>query len=254
MNLSKIFLSISALTVLAFAGTEITQEQKTKLQMDYPELIGKPGITINKGINHGKFTQVELEVKTPKGVQQFEVFVVDGIETVFAGNAYDKTGKKIDLPKNGDLIKKGVAFTSGKGKEPIYLVTDPECPYCQKFEENIDPEVAKKYSINVIPMPLSFHKSATPMFYWILSGKNNAEINKRFHAVMIEKNKEWEKFTPTEAEKAKLDEVIKNGLNAAMELKAGGTPSMFDKDFKQMDLGSLMKKAPTATPKQVPQK
>lgn len=244
-------LSVVCMSAFAFAGTAITPEQEKQLKESFPELIGKQGIKINKGVDHGKFIQVELEVQTPRGPQQFEVHSVKGSDVLFAGNAYDKSGKKFELPKNGELIKKGVAMTNGNPKgEAIYLVTDPECPYCKKFEENMDPEAAKKYAINIIPMPLSFHKNAVPMFYWILSGKDKKEVQDRFHAVMVKNDKSWEKFTPSEAEKTKLDEKIKNGMNAAMELKAGGTPSVFDKDFKQMDLSQLMKKtvAPTATP------
>jgi thiol:disulfide interchange protein DsbC len=246
MKFLKTILSTSAAlavsATVAFAGQELTPDQVSKLKAEYPELIGKPGIKVLKGMDQGKFSQLELEVMTPRGPQQFEVFVVDGLENaIFAGNAYDKTGKKYNLPKNVDLIKEGVAFKVGHGPEQIYLVTEPECPYCQRLEKNLAPDVGEKFTINVIPMPLSFHKKATPMFYWVFAAETEEEKAKRLHAVMTG-DKEFEKFTPTAEQKAKFDEMIKKGYGAAMELKAGGTPSVYNADFEKIDYSMLVKK------------
>jgi len=40
-----------------------------------------------------------------------------------------------NFPKNAEIIKKGVMFTFGKGKKNIYIVTDPQCPFCKLMEK-----------------------------------------------------------------------------------------------------------------------
>ncbi|MDA8162938.1 MAG: DsbC family protein [Desulfobacteraceae bacterium] len=52
------------------------------------------------------------------------------------------------------------AFKIGKGKV-VYLVTDPQCPYCKKAEEVIVPMAeAGQLELRVLLFPLPFHKGA----------------------------------------------------------------------------------------------
>jgi thiol:disulfide interchange protein DsbC len=236
------FIGISAQAATLKAGSVGTSVLSVKeleqIKKDYPELIGKPGIKIVKGVSQGKFSQLQLEASTPRGPQVFDVFVVKGINAVFAGNAYKASGEKYSLPVNEKVIKDGVAFKIGNGPTQLYLVTDPECPYCQKLESEINPNVYSEVTINVIPMPLSFHKNAIPMYQWVLAGTDKGD---RLHKVMTG-NKEWESFKPTEAQVASSTAIFAASNKAAMELNAGGTPSLYDAKFQKADFGVITAK------------
>jgi thiol:disulfide interchange protein DsbC len=236
--------SLTALTLLAsiaFAGTELSKKEIEQLKTDYPQLIGKQGIVVKKGIDQGKFKQLELEIQTRRGPQQFEVFVVKGVDdVVFAGSAFNKVGDKYSLPVNEKAIKDAVAFEMGNGSETLYLVTDPECPYCQRLEKAIKPEALKKYTIKVIPMPLSFHKKAKPMYTYILAGKDNKEKSERMHKTMTG-DTSYQNYKPTEKETKTAEEIFKKGYVGAKELKAGGTPSLYNSKFQKVTQDLLTK-------------
>lgn len=231
-------------SAFAAQGDILTTKDIDKLKADYPELIGKPGITVTKGIDQGQFKQIELEVVGPRGPQQFEVFVMDNVKAIFAGNAYNEKGEKFNLPINEALIKEGIGIKIGNGPKNVYIVTDPECPYCQNLEKNLADDVYSKYTINVIPMPLSFHKNAKPMLNWILAAKTEKEKGERLHAVMAKGDKTYETYTPTKEELAKNEALFEKAYKSANELKASGTPTVYDDKFQKVDYGFLLKQQP----------
>lgn len=53
------------------------------------------------------------------------------------------------------------AFTVNSKGKLLYLVVDPECPYCKKAEAVLDPMLKKgEIQLKVLFFPLSFHKGA----------------------------------------------------------------------------------------------
>lgn len=235
-----------ATTSIFAANTAIPHEMSSKelklVKSEYKALVGAPYLSIIKGIDQGSFKQVSVEANTKRGSQTFEMFIPKSDKNVvFFGKAYDKSGKPYMLPLDTELIKKGVAFTVGNGKENIYLVTDPECPYCRKLESNLDPKISEKYTINVIPMPLSFHRDAKPMLYWILSAKTNKEKAERLHKTMTG-DESFRKYSPSPAVKAEIDAIFAKSNKAAIELGAKGTPSVYDSNFNKIGYDKLVKK------------
>ena len=51
--------------------------------------------------------------------------------------------------------KKEWTFSVGKGDKTIYVFTDPACPYCKKFE----PELEKLTDVSIVYVPLAFQRS-----------------------------------------------------------------------------------------------
>lgn len=234
--------SALAVSIIPAANAaEVSPAELTKIKGEYPELLGRPGVTIVKSQDLGNVKQLKVSIQTPRGPQEFETFVVKGSDIIFAGTAFDKTGKKVSFPVDAALVKAGVAFSVGTGPEQLYLVTDPECPYCRRLDQNLDKSVYTKYTFNVIPFPLSFHKDAKPMYRYILSGKDNAEKAKRYEAVMAGGN-EWSKVKLTPEEIAAADKLMASGEASAKELQARGTPSVYDSEFSQFNYGPLLKK------------
>jgi len=64
---------------------------------------------------------------------------------------------KEDFNKLDELV----AFTIGKKGPTVYFVTDPQCPYCKKAENIINP-LAKhgKVQVKYLLFPLKFHKGS----------------------------------------------------------------------------------------------
>ncbi|MFL1706537.1 thioredoxin fold domain-containing protein [Campylobacter sp. MOP7] len=221
------------------AKRELTPEQLKEIKMRFPTVFTEGQVTIDKGIDHGKFKQFWVIVRTPQGNQKFESFVFNDIPDILvAGAAYDVKGEKIALPLDAKTINDAVMVKMGTGEKQVYLVTDPECPYCQRLESNITPDVLKKYTINVIPMPLSFHPKAKPMLYWVLDAPKEEQA-KRLSKVLTG-DTEFEKFKPSAELKAKADAIIEKGFRAAEELNAQGTPSLFDDKFQPLDPSVLL--------------
>lgn len=235
-------LLLSSTNVFAKKGDILSSTEIDKLKISYPFLNSNPDLKVVKGLDQGKFKHLEIEVNSKGNSSNIlEVFIVDGIDTVFMGSAFNKSGEKISFPVDEALIKEGIAFKIGSGPTNIYMVTDPECPYCQTLEQNLADDVYKKYTINLIPLPLSFHKDAKPMFNWILAGSDQKEQGDRLHAVMAKNDQSYKSYHPNKEEIAKNEALFEKAEKAVKELKAKGTPSVYDENFKQVNFNFLLK-------------
>ena len=100
------------------------------------------------------------------------VYVDSKGDFLIAGNLFDaKTGKNLTKEVIAELNKltkdelkrldKMVASTLGDKGPAVYLVTDPQCPYCKKAETILEP-MAKdgKLTVKYLLFPLRFHKGA----------------------------------------------------------------------------------------------
>ena len=183
-----------------------------------------------------------IEVDTPKGKALLYV-TADKKYTIIGRVINNKNAKLLvpNFPKNAEIVKNGVLFTFGKGKKDIYIVTDPECPFCRLMEKEKKNILAKNYRIHIILMPLPFHKYAKAMSYYILAGKTDAEKAKRLQEVLAGSNA-WKNFHPTKEQIKKFNEELAKAKKAAIELGAQGTPSVYDKNFNPIPWPKLGEK------------
>jgi len=64
-------------------------------------------------------------------------------------------------PEDLKRLDELVAFSAGKGKKVVYIVTDPQCPYCKKAEKIMDEMIEKgEITVKYLLFPLPFHKGA----------------------------------------------------------------------------------------------
>ncbi|QCI27443.1 thioredoxin fold domain-containing protein [Caminibacter pacificus] len=235
--MKKILIGISA-AVMLFASQNTQKEAMEALKASplYNQIIKakKEGLPIKAQKIDGLYV---YRLTTPRGV--IYIYLTADKKYTFIGNAIDnKTKKPIQIAKNANIINKGVMFTFGKGKKEIYLVTDPECPFCRKMEAMKKDILEKNYKVHVILLPLPFHKYARPMSYYILAGKTDAQRAKRMKEVLSGSDA-WKKFKPTKEQIKKFEEELKNAQIAAEELDARGTPSVFDKNFNPIPWPTL---------------
>ncbi len=64
-------------------------------------------------------------------------------------------------PDDMKRINRLTAFSAGSGKKIVYLVTDPQCPFCKRAESILSSLVdSKEITLKVLLFPLRFHKGA----------------------------------------------------------------------------------------------
>lgn len=227
-----------------------------------------PNLKIKKVFDRKKDGIYHLQaiVRAARGENMIEGFVDKKTYHLFIGQGYTKNGKKIQYPDLAEDINSGVAFSYGKGEKSIYLVTDPQCPYCKKLEEQLGDKLVQNYKVNFVIFPLSFHKEATPMLQWVLRGKSMEDKYSRLKDIVLAKDfawkeifpkksvkenldkyfkvlngtdKNWKLFFKDEAELKRLREYLKRSDIAFKALNARGTPSIFDASFNQVDPNRL---------------
>ena len=104
---------------------------------------------------------------------QYHLLYVDGQgEFALAGNFYElKTGKNLTqeafqnlnrlTPEELKELESLTAFSLGQGKKVVYLVTDPQCPYCKKAEALLKTLVEKEdLMVHFLFFPLDSHPGA----------------------------------------------------------------------------------------------
>jgi thiol:disulfide interchange protein DsbC len=187
---------------------------------------------------------LKIEAKSPRGSQLLYAILDKQTNELYIGSAYNKDGKPILFPKDVQVIKDGVSFSYGKGSKEIYIVTDPECPYCTRFEKSVAGKLSD-YTVHVILFPLSFHKKAPAMVEWIMQGKDDVQKKKRFEEILLKGSTTYSSLIK-DAKKPfvyskQVDEAMKKSDRAVMELNVRGTPSIYDKDFNPVSQDQLFK-------------
>ena len=230
-------------TILFAKDVKISQSELNSITQKL-KIFDKNGVELKvvDGLEKNNLEVLKIKVFY-KGVPRQDIiaYKYKGSDSLIFGKAVDlKTGKEISFPKNMKIVKEGVAFKIGHGPKEIYLVTDPECQFCRRLERNLPKDFKDKYTVNVIPMPLSFHRHAKQMYYYIFAGKNDQERAKRMKDVMTGKDDNWQNYKPTPKEQEKYNKMIEKGYKAAKELGARGTPSVYDKNGHPINYMELL--------------
>ena len=194
-----------------------------------------PALELKGAIEKPNSYILKLEARSPGGSQLLTAFLDKQTGELYIGSAYEKDGKQITFPRDAKVIKEGVSFSYGKGSKELYVVTDPECPYCSKFEKAVQGKL-DDYTVHVILFPLSFHKKSPAMVEWILQGKDDAEKKERFEQLMLHSSKKYQTLIE-DAKKpfvysAEVEQIMSKATKAVMELNVRGTPSLFDVSFE----------------------
>jgi len=108
-------------------------------------------------------------------------------EFILAGNIFEAKSKKnltreatlcLNKLTAGDLLhlETLTGFSLGQGKEVVYFVADPKCPYCKQVEPILK-KMAKKDGVQIryLLFPLDSHKGAREQAISILCDKKGLE-------------------------------------------------------------------------------
>lgn len=120
-------------------------------------------------------------------------------------------------------------ITYGNGKTKVYVVTDPQCPFCAKLHKEIEKVLSEKKDVafEMILYPLPFHKEAQGISENIACQKDNAQkqqiLNKSFESVS-KGDQNGLKALDKACETAKS--IINKNIDFAKNAGINGTPTI----------------------------
>ncbi len=236
--MKKILKTVALTTMLSaslFASSELTKNEVSEIEK-MPILTGS-GIEVLKAYKDGDFILLRANIQ---GNMQELVLTADK-KHLIAGKVYNTTtGEELAIPNDVSILKGNEALTYGTGKDVYYLFTDPECPYCKKFESYF-PQIEKDVQIKVFFFPLSFHKNAVALTHYILSNKtNDGKVKAMLNADVNNEDFKNKKFT--DAQKSKFDKMIADNMKLGDELGVRGTPALFDINGKSLSWVNVLQR------------
>ncbi len=206
-------------------------------QMEQLELFKRAQIKITKAYDAGSAYILLINVQGNKD----EIYLTKDKKLVLAGDAIDpSTGMKISAPVDVAPLRGKEAFVYGKGTEEYFLFTDPECKYCKMLETYL-PKIQDKVKIRIFYYPLDSHTNAKDLSLYILSQKTT----EKKIAAMFDSTANIEKIKNvkySQAEQEKLEKKLEEQMQIGMNLNVQGTPTLFDKDGKNIIWVDLLNK------------
>lgn len=229
---------ISSLVLAGTLSADYKEVSKVEIaQMEQLELFKRAQIKINKAYDTGSLYILNISVQGNPD----EIYLTKDKKLVLAGDVIDASnGMKITSPADVAPIRGKEAFVYGTGTEEYFLFTDPECKYCKMLESYL-PKIQDKVKIRVFYYPLDSHTNAKDLSLYIMSQKTaDKKISAMFDSTTIIEKAKSMKYTPAELEK--LEKQLDEQIQIGMKLNVQGTPTLFDKDGKNIIWVDLLEK------------
>ena len=230
----NILLALSLTTGLS-AADKLSKQEINQIQT--LPLIKMAQVEIQNGVDFGSLYGLSVKVKG----RMDTIFLTKDKKYLLPGDAINtQDGQPLTLPVDLSATVGKEAFTFGKGQDEYILFTDPECPYCKKFESYFS-EIEDKVKIKVFFYPLSFHENAKDISLYIMS-QNSYEDKVR---TMTKTTKDSEDFKNRKISKDKLTKLEKSldeQMKIAQDLGISGTPSLFDKNGNKIIWAVMLEK------------
>jgi thiol:disulfide interchange protein DsbC len=220
---------------------KLDKETLTQIEKN-TKILQLPNLSVVDGIDKGNIYFLKVKSTSPRGSQMHKAYLDKKTGMVFVGEAYDKEGKVLVFPKEKQIIEEGVAFSYGSGKKELYLVTDPQCPYCTKFEKASKGKL-DEYTVHVIFFPLGFHKNAPAMIEWIMQGKDDVDKKARMDKIMLKGSVDYQSLIKDKKKpfvySNTTKEMIERSMRAVEELEVRGTPSLYNEKLESVNWTQL---------------
>jgi thiol:disulfide interchange protein DsbC len=229
---------LSSLLLGTILNADYKEVSKNEIaQMEQLELLKKAQIKIVKAYDAGSVYILNINVQGNPD----EIYLTKDKKMVLAGDVIDVSdGMKITAPADVSILKGKEAFTIGKGSDEYFLFTDPECKYCKMLESHL-PKIQDKVKIKVFYYPLDSHPNARDLSLYILSQKTNEKkLSAMFDSSNILDKVKNTKYSKEEQEK--LEKQLEEQIQIGMSLNVQGTPTLFDKDGKNIIWVNLLEK------------
>lgn len=217
----------NALLAFAISTTTLTAyDELSKKEISNIEnlnLFKEINIKIKNAYDMGSLYLLKVKVRGNSD----EIYLTKDKQHLIAGDVLStKNGEKLTIPVDLKEIRGKEALTFGTGKDEYFLFTDPQCPYCKKFE-SFFPQIKDKVKINIFFYPLDFHKEAKDLSLYVMSKKTQKE--KEDALLNITANSDsFINRTISKDELKTLEKKLETQMQVAHELDVRGTPAVFD--------------------------
>jgi len=192
-----------------------------------------------KQIAKQKFASTDFSIEKSPIPCVYELWTSDHVlytdgNYFFVGHILDFSGRDLTQAKMDERVSKEVLskvdkidksklFKIGSGPVEIIEFTDPECPYCKRAEEMLEP-VKDKITRYVVFMPLPFHQNAKPLTEYILCNKTEKAYKDAFAGKV-----DLSKFKCSPKKKEEVEKIMDQHINLAQEFNIKGTPTFIIK-------------------------
>ncbi|QKF81865.1 DsbC family protein [Halarcobacter ebronensis] len=235
--LKAIFIAISICSI-AYANTPLSKEQLNELSS--LKLFKEAQIDVVRGFDAGDVYLLNINVRG----QAHKIYLTKSKKYLIQGEMVDTdSGMPLmipDLPVDLKPTLGKEVFTFGKGKEELVLFTDPECPFCKKFESYFH-QIEDKVKMRVFFYPLPMHTNAKDISLYIMSKKGYDEQVKAMTTTTANtpafKNRKYK-----DGELEKLEKHLDEQMAIAEQLGVRGTPTLFDKNGLKVSWAALLEK------------
>jgi len=128
----------------------------------------------------------------------------------------------IQIPKEGVIV-----YGNPNAKYTIYIISDPQCPFCAKLHDSIKKIIAKRKDVKfeIFMYPLPFHKYAKGISENIMCQEENAKrqeiLDKSFEAV---KNRNKTELEGLQGKCQNSEQILGQHNEFAKAVKLKGTP------------------------------
>lgn len=161
-------------------------------------------------------------------------YMTSDLESLILGRAFDKQNQRLYIPKDMTEYKRYANFSYGSGEREYFLFTDPQCPFCKKFEKMLleQKDLKDKVSIYYFLYPLARHKEAIAMSEYILAKKDRLKALKE---VVVDGSLSYKGFSNTKGK------MLEKNMQIAFEMVVKGTPNIFDINGKPINYQEFFK-------------
>lgn len=222
-KIAKSILIAATIATSLNAASAVKVSKNEIKNMENLALFKRANITISEAYDTGSVYLLKI---VARGAIQ-EIYLTKDKKYLIAGDVIDTTsGEKLTVPVDISKTIGKEAFTYGNGKDEYVLFTDPECPYCKKFEAYF-PQIEDKVKIRVFYFPLDFHPNAKDLSIYAMSKDKREDKIKAM--LNVDKNSQEFKDRKIPKDKlASLEKHLEEQMKIGRDLGVRGTPSLFD--------------------------
>jgi len=234
-NILRMFLTAILLSGIANAD-KLLDKKSLKDIKTKSKILKYTKMEITKGMDLG--TLYMLEGRSRGKVMN--IFITKDFKTTIVGAGFDENGKRIEFLTDMKPYIKKALWRVGNGKKEYFVFTDPQCPYCKKFEQSLK-YLKKDITLYLFLLPLDFHSDARAMSKYILSKKSSKQRAKAMQDI-INGDTSYKTAKYSKKESKKLDKMIDESIQISQKLNIKGTPSVLDINGKEIMRTTLFNK------------
>jgi len=228
-----VFTVLSCATMLLADNNTIIEKLNTN------NFFKDKGITVKQAIDLGDTWQLKIKDSANR---TFKCFLTKDNKTIIFGEGYSvDTNEPLEIPiENIQQYKQYASFIYGNGPSEYYVFTDPECPYCKKFEKEWS-KISSDVKLYVYLVPLAMHKEAIPMIKYVLSQKDNSKKGEALLVLANGGGNEYKDLNLSKETEDKIFKIIDKTKEIQEELDIRGTPAVIDSNGKMVSWVDLIK-------------